>query len=137
MNKYRPFVLATLVAAVSTVVHAADLNVGVTISGQIQPGVYGRVDIGNTPPPLVYAQPMIIAPSRGRHDPIYLNVPPGHARKWAKHCAAYDACGRPVYFVRTSEYEGERGDDRRRNDRGDDREEGRGHGRGHGHGKHD
>ena len=35
--------------------------VNATVSGQLQPGVYGRIDIGNAPPPpLIYAQPVII-----------------------------------------------------------------------------
>jgi hypothetical protein len=31
---------------------------------------------------------------------MYLYVPPGHAKKWGKHCHKYDACGRQVYFVK-------------------------------------
>jgi hypothetical protein len=34
--------------------------------------------------------------------PVYLYVPPGHQKNWAKHCSRYDACGRPVYFVKES-----------------------------------
>ena len=37
--------------------------------------------------------------------PLYLHVPPGHAKKWSQHCARYNACNRPVYFVKV------RGDD--------------------------
>jgi hypothetical protein len=86
--------------------HASDVNVGVSISGQIQPGVYGRVDIGNTPPPLVYQQPVIIVPQPQRVQvaPLYLHVPPGHAKNWGKHCHKYNACNQPVYFVRSQEY---------------------------------
>jgi hypothetical protein len=87
--------------------YAGDVNIGVSVSGQIQPGVYGRIDIGNTPPPpVIYAQPILIAPppQHVRLAPLYLNVPPGHARKWDKHCHRYNACGQPVYFVRTNEY---------------------------------
>ena len=32
--------------------------------------------------------------------PIYLYVPEAHQRDWRHHCAAYGACGQPVYFVR-------------------------------------
>jgi len=35
---------------------------------------------------------------------MYLHVPPGHEKKWRKHCAKYNACGRPVYFVRHDWY---------------------------------
>ena len=79
----------------------AQSSVGVSI-GINQPGVYGRIDIGNYPPPvLVYPQPVIIAPPpvMVQRQPIYLYVPPGHQKKWGKHCARYNACGQPVYFV--------------------------------------
>ena len=87
---------------------AGDVSVGVTISGEIVPGVYGRVDLANRPPPpLVYAEPLIIErpPPRVVVQPIYLHVPPGHAKNWRKHCREYHACDRPVYFVRSREYE--------------------------------
>ena len=79
----------------------AQTGVGVSI-GINQPGVYGRIDIGNYPPPvLVYPQPVIIAPAPVvvQRQPIYLYVPPGHQKHWGKHCARYNACGQPVYFV--------------------------------------
>jgi hypothetical protein len=88
--------------------HAGDVSVGVTISGEITPGVYGRVDLSNRPPPpLVYAQPVVIVqpPPRVVYAPIYLHVPPGHAKNWRKHCHEYGACNRPVYFVKSAEYE--------------------------------
>ena len=37
-------------------------------------------------------------------QPIYLHVPPGHAKNWRKHCHKYNACGQPVYFVVSDEY---------------------------------
>jgi hypothetical protein len=53
-----------------------------------------------------------------------MHVPPGHARDWSKHCRKYDACGVPVYFVKSREYEPgyqrPRGD-RDRDDDDDDR----------------
>jgi hypothetical protein len=82
--------------------------VSATVSGQLQPGVYGRIDIGNAPPPpLIYAQPVIIQRPAVlvQQPPLYLHVPPGHAKKWSKHCGKYNACGQPVYFVKV------RGDD--------------------------
>ncbi|HJV83187.1 hypothetical protein [Noviherbaspirillum sp.] len=115
----------------AAVAHASDVNVGVSVAGQVSPGVYGRIDIGNAPPPpVVYAQPIIIArPARPvRMAPIYLNVPPGHAKHWAKHCHKYNACGQPVYFVRSAEYEnGRRGGKHGKENHG----HGNGHGRGH------
>ncbi len=91
------------------VAHAADVNVGVSVACQISPGVYGRIDIGNAPPPpVLYAQPVIITRSARpvAMAPLYLHVPPGHAKKWSKHCHKYNACGQPVYFVKSAEYEG-------------------------------
>lgn len=88
--------------------NAADVQVGVSVSGEIAPGVYGRVDISNRPaPPLVYAQPVIIVkqPHTAAMSPIYMHVPPGHARNWSKHCQRYSACNQPVYFVKSAEYE--------------------------------
>lgn len=78
----------------------------VIVAGQVKPGVYGRVEIGNTPPPvLVYPQPVVIVKQPAAVQPVYLHVPPGHAKKWDKHCHKYNACNRPVYFVKSAEYE--------------------------------
>lgn len=88
---------------------AADVDVRVIVSGEIKPGVYGRVDIGGgPPPPVVYVKPVVIAPPPKAvevRQPIYLHVPPGHAKHWSKHCHKYNACGSPVYFVKSEEYE--------------------------------
>lgn len=99
----KAIVFALLVTSAAT---AAATDVGVSISVG-QPGFYGRIDIGNAPPPvLVYPQPVIIqpVPVAYRPAPIYLHVPPGHAKDWGKHCHKYDACGRPVYFVKDDWY---------------------------------
>jgi hypothetical protein len=87
----------------------ADVDIGVTIRGEIAPGVYGRVDIGGGPPPtLVYAKPVLIErppPHVVVEEPVYLHVPPEHARAWRLHCHEYHACNRQVYFVRSAEYD--------------------------------
>jgi hypothetical protein len=124
-----------IVGAVAPVM-AADVGVSVSVS---QPGVYGRIDIGNVPQPpaVIYAQPVVIAPQPVQvvQQPIYLRVPPGHAKKWAKHCGEYNACGQPVYFVQESWYQQQYvpAVERREHDHGD----GKGHGKGHGKGKGD
>lgn len=109
---------------------AADVGVSISIS---QPGVYGRIDIGQYPQPaVVVQQPVIIRQPRVvAVEPVYLWVPPGHQKNWAKHCGRYNACGVPVYFVREDwyrshvapqpVYEERRGPP--------------GHSRGHGHGR--
>ncbi len=122
----------------------ASAQVGVSISVG-QPGFYGQIDIGDVypAPRVIYAQPVIIhaQPAYQRELPMYLHVPPGHAKRWSKYCGRYDACGRPVYFVNHSWYNEtyapryreyhERGDDGRRFERND-------HGdRGHKKGKKD
>jgi hypothetical protein len=101
MNKHLAiFAISSLLAAGAL----GETNVGVSI-GINQPGVYGRIDIGNYPlPAVVYGQPIIIAPQPMvvRPQPVYLYVPPGHQKNWAKHCGRYGACGQPVYFVQES-----------------------------------
>lgn len=95
-----------------------------TVQGVLAPGVYGRIDIGNAPPPpLIYAQPIIIqrAPVYVVQQPLYLRVPPGHEKNWTKHCSKYNACGQPVYFVR----DGERFVDRDRGYQHDDNDGGK------------
>ncbi|MEO7242237.1 MAG: hypothetical protein ABIW85_04945 [Variovorax sp.] len=133
-------------AALAATAPAADVAVSVTID---QPGLYGRININQPPPPaaLLYRQPIVIVrpPQRVVERPIYLHVPPGHAKKWAKHCHTYDACGRPVYFVRDDYYvqhyvEREGHDDSERHgerdhDRKQDGDRGKSHGHGKGHSK--
>jgi hypothetical protein len=101
---------AWVMACVSA--HAGEPTIRVSVGGEITPGVYGQVEFGNAPPPpVVYRRPVVIVPPAPRAvvvEPIYLHVPPGHAKRWSKHCRAYDACGRPVYFVKSSEYEPKR-----------------------------
>ncbi len=91
-----------LLAATIAPAWGADVGVSVSVG---QPGFYGRIDIGNVPPPqVIYAQPIIIQRVAQPPQPVYLRVPPGHAQKWSKHCQKYDACGRPVYFVKDDWY---------------------------------
>lgn len=123
----RPLSLLVVLLIASTgVSRAGDLDIHVILSGQIAPGVYGQVRLGSEPPPpVVYAQPMLIEPQATPMAPVYLHVPPDHAKNWRKHCHEYHACNRPVYFVRSAEYAP--GDDHR--DHGRDQDHGRGHDR--------
>lgn len=81
---------------------AADLDVGVSI-GIHHPGVYGRIDIGRYPAPvLVSPRPVVVVPPVVVHappQPVALWVPPAHRHHWRKHCHRYGACGLPVVFV--------------------------------------
>jgi hypothetical protein len=145
MKKSNLFLSGLLLAAsFATVSHAADVGVSVNIS---QPGFYGRIDVGRVPAPaVIYAQPMVIEqhPMTVARQPIYLRVPPGHEKHWDRHCAQYNACGQPVYFVQdnwyrevyTPQYQGgrdrgDRGDRRDGGDRGDRRDGERGGHRNH------
>ncbi|MBO3705264.1 MAG: hypothetical protein J5X21_02505 [Candidatus Accumulibacter sp.] len=142
--------IALVLAAASTAgtlpVLAAEVGVSVSVG---QPGFHGHVDIAGYPPPrLIYRQPVVIERVPVVRPPIYLNVPPGHAKHWRRYCGAYEACGERVYFVRNSwyereyvpryqEYQQDRRDDRHDEYRGDHRRGqwdkpqngGRGHGK--------
>jgi hypothetical protein len=133
--------LAVLAFAAAAVAPAlAQTSVGVSI-GIHQPGVYGRIDIGNQPPPaVVYPQPVIIAPApvAVHRQPIYLYVPPGHQKHWSRYCGRYNACGQPVYFVQERWVRDRWDHEHERRDRSEHDRPGRGHddrGRGHGHGR--
>ena len=128
--------------ATSTGAAAADVGVSVSVN---QPGFFGRIDINQPPPPVHVVRP----------QPIYLRVPPGHEKHWGKHCAKYNACGQPVYFIRDNYYQQhyvvqqpprvvhgtpvlvvrERDSDYRGRGRDRDDDDDRGHGHGHGHDK--
>ena len=100
-----------LLAAVLTVVSASAFSADVAVSVSVgEPGFYGRLDIGKFPQPrVVYARPIVVEqpPEYVAIEPIYLHVPPGHEKHWNKHCREYNACGRPVYFVRDDWYNNE------------------------------
>ena len=126
------FLIATAVAVatVTTPALAADVGVSVSIG---EPGFYGRLDIGGYPPPQVIdRQPRVIERVPMDRPPIYLRVPPGHAKHWSKNCHKYNACGERVYFVKDNWYNREyapryreqhrdRRDDRRDERRDDNR----------------
>jgi hypothetical protein len=132
------FLFVAVVAAFTVPALAADVGVSVQVG---EPGFYGRIDIGNFPrPQLVYAQPVVIqhVPVAVVRQPIYLHVPPGHAKDWRKHCGKYNACGQPVYFVRDDWYQHEyvpRYRERHGAGHGKHHDDDRGEGHDHGHGK--
>jgi hypothetical protein len=141
----RIFAMAICAACVASGASAADVGVSIQFS---QPGVFGRVDIGQFPQPqVIVAQPVLVEPppvAVPAPEPIYLWVPLEHRQHWEKHCREYHACGHPVYFVnhvwyknhvlaREGRPEGRREDDRHR-EHGRSEEE---HGHGHGHEERD
>jgi len=100
--KLTPFTFAFALAALLTANTAPALSSEVGVSISIgEPGFYGRVDLGAfPPPPVIYRQAAVVERRPFAGAPVYLRVPPGHARNWHKHCRGYQACGQPVYFVR-------------------------------------
>ena len=141
------FLIAAAIAAATVTTPALATDVGVSVSIG-QPGFYGRLDIGGYPQPqVIYRQPIAIQRVPAHRPPIYLRVPPGHAKHWSKHCREYNACGERVYFVQDNWYNREyvpryqkqhrdrRGD--RRDERGNDHRgnHGNGHGNDRGHGR--
>jgi hypothetical protein len=116
------FLTATALAAltITNPVIAADVGVSVNVG---QPGFYGRLDIGGYPQPrVIYREPRVIERSYEEREPIYLRVPPGHAKNWGKHCNEYNACGERVYFVQDNWYNREYAPRYRKQNRGHDDE---------------
>lgn len=131
MNRF--LLAAALVAATFTPpALAADVGVSISLG---HPNFYGRLDLGDFPPPqVIIPRPIII--ERGVHvdrPPVYLRVPKNHRKNWKKYCRKYNACGEQVIFVRDDWYRREyvpryqeRHRDRRdghRDDRRDDRKD--------------
>jgi len=129
----------------ATTALAGDVGVAVNVN---VPGIYEQISIdGGVPAPeLLLPRPIVVVPARvvvpgPPPEPLYLHVPPGHEKHWAKHCREYNACGRPVYFVsdrwyqdvytphHMSHHEEEHHEWEHRHDEDHDR----GHGHGHGH----
>jgi hypothetical protein len=98
-------VALALTTAVATAAPAfADVGISLRVG---EPGFYGQLDIGDVyygRPRLIYSEPVVIERRYRSSAPIYLVVPPGHARRWKDYCGRYNACGRPVYFVRDDWY---------------------------------
>lgn len=115
MNAHRTLVsglLAVAVAAAAAAAQAQGPYVNETAGGPLRAGVYGRIKVSDgPPPPLISPRPVIAVKALGpvRGEPLYLYLPPGQVRKWARHCERYAACERPVYFVRVDENPGKLG----------------------------
>jgi hypothetical protein len=71
-----------------------------------QPGVYGRITLGEPEPQVAWLapQPVVVTPPPVviAREPIYLYIPTAHSHNWARHCYRYSACSQPVIFVRGS-----------------------------------
>lgn len=150
MNRFLIAAALAFATASTITIPAFATDVGVSLSIG-EPGFYGRLDIGDYPPPqVIYRQPIAIERVPMEREPIYLRVPPGHAKKWSKHCREYNACGERVFFVQDKWYNREYvpryqeqhrdrrdgGRDEHRDDRrGDQQNERRGDDHDQGHGR--
>lgn len=82
----------------------AQAYVNVTVGGAFAPGVYGQISMGNNPPPpVINAAPVIVGQPVYGAPVMYLYVRPKEYRDWGRYCWRYNACGRPVRFVRVDE----------------------------------
>ena len=96
--------LALTIAAATVAPASAEVGISIRVG---EPRFYGQLDIGDRyygRPPLIYSEPVVIERRYRRVAPIYLVVPPGHARHWQSYCGRYNACATPVYFVRNDWY---------------------------------
>jgi hypothetical protein len=94
----------TTVTALSPIPARAQVGLSLQVG---QPGYFGQLNVGNLPPPqLVFPAPITIVqrPWMGWAQPIYLRVPPDQTMNWGRYCTLYNACSRPVYFVRDEWY---------------------------------
>jgi hypothetical protein len=99
--KSLPF--AITVAVAFTPAFAADVG---TLGGLGEPG-YGQIDIHKFPKPAVInPDPVVVRQPDGSlaGEPVYLRVPPEHARDWRNHCQKYNACDQRVYFIEETWY---------------------------------
>ena len=124
------FAAVTFWAGLASGAFAADVGVSIQFT---QPGVFGRVDIGQFPQPqVIVTQPVIVAPAPPAMlppEPIYLWVPMEHRKHWERYCGEYHACGHPVYFVNHVWYREHVLATRGRGEEGRGEEGHRGHGR--------
>lgn len=137
------FLIVAAIAAITITIPALAADVGISLSIG-QPGFYGQLDIDSYPQPqVIYLQPIAIEPVPMDRPPVYLHVPPGHAKHWRRHCREYNACGERVLFVQEGWYNREyvphyqeQEHDRRdedRDERSDDHRGGSHKNGGHGH----
>ena len=93
-------VLAT--AACAAPAFAGDVGFTIRIG---EPGFYGQLAIGDWDRPVLFnSRPVILARGYGWASPVYLRVPDVQRRNWGRYCSRYNACARPVYFVRDDWY---------------------------------
>jgi hypothetical protein len=127
-NIMKKLIITLALASAAVAAPAFAGNVGIAISLG-EPGFYGQLVIGDYDRPrLIGTRPVIVTGRYYRAAPIYLRVPDQHRRNWNHYCGRYDACSRPVYFVRDDWYRNDyapRYREHHRHDRRDERRDNR------------
>nr|WP_314899036.1 hypothetical protein [uncultured Deefgea sp.] len=122
--KYSKYFTALLLSVATLSAFAGSVGISIHLG---DPDFYGAIDAAQRyQPQVIYKRPIVVNQSMYSYPPLYLRVPPGYTKRWSRYCAAYNACGRPVYFVKDSWYREAYQDRYYRNK----------HERGHGHHKH-
>jgi hypothetical protein len=94
--------LALTAAAAAAPAFAGNVGFSITVG---EPGFYGQIDIGGYGrPSVIYGEPVVLAPRYRSYAPVYVRAPRDHYRNWGRYCGRYNACSRPVYFVRDEWY---------------------------------
>jgi len=99
----KKLMFAVAASVATAAVFAGDVG---TLGGLGEPG-YGQIDIHKFPKPgVVFPEPVVIRQTDAgtAGEPIYLRVPPEHAKNWRKHCQKYNACEQRVYFIEETWY---------------------------------
>lgn len=99
----RSLAALALIALGSVAPVMAEVSVSVTLG---EPEYYGRIELdeGYYRPRLVNDRPVVLDQRYRNMAPIYVRAPRDQHSDWRQHCAKYDACERPVFFVRDEWY---------------------------------
>lgn len=113
IGEYKPFrslstlksgLLALALGTLGVGAAHAQAYVNLTVGGPVAPGVYGQISVGSNPvPPIINVAPVVIGQPVFGAAPMYLYVSNVEYRNWGRYCYRYQACGRPVYFVRVDD----------------------------------
>ena len=92
-----------LMATGSVAPALAEMNASITLG---EPEFYGRIELdeGYYRPRVIYDRPVVLERRFSNMAPIYVRAPRVEYRDWRRHCAKYEACERPVFFVRDEWY---------------------------------
>jgi len=102
----KPILLIPFLAFLGTPALQAQAPININLG---EPGYYGPIVIDDSypKPRLMFSDPRVLDEAHRTGRPLYLHIPPGHAKDWEKHCKHYDACDQPAYFVEESWYSDE------------------------------